>query len=283
MLAGAPMKLFARWLVLLFMAVGSVPSAAAPTGRYDPREAFAPFDMVLPANADPFGQRLARPGLLAEPRRLQDPRHPRSGDRMRSRGKAEIRYTNNSPDALDVLWLQLDQNRYRPESRGDCSRGRAIAGESPTAWRSTRCEVGQRQEPNRRADADQRHPHPGPAAGPARPRRHGRHCASPIITRFPRSDAAAARAGWIVRRRRDLLDRPMVSAHGRLRRHARLGHRSLPRPGILSRIRRFRLCGHACRRTCSSPARASWLNPQEVLTTRAARAPGQGPARATRR
>ena len=33
-------------------------------------------------------------------------------------GTVEITYTNNSPDNLGFLWLQLDQNIYRPESRG---------------------------------------------------------------------------------------------------------------------------------------------------------------------
>lgn len=32
-------------------------------------------------------------------------------------GEAEITYTNNSPDALNYLWLQLDQNIYRADSR----------------------------------------------------------------------------------------------------------------------------------------------------------------------
>src|ERR1700677_3433868 len=32
-------------------------------------------------------------------------------------GQETITYTNNSPDALDVLWLQLDQNIYRKGSR----------------------------------------------------------------------------------------------------------------------------------------------------------------------
>ena len=32
-------------------------------------------------------------------------------------GTETISYTNNSPDALDVLWVQLDQNIYRPDSR----------------------------------------------------------------------------------------------------------------------------------------------------------------------
>jgi len=30
--------------------------------------------------------------------------------------KATITYTNNSPDSLSYLWLQLDQNRFRPDS-----------------------------------------------------------------------------------------------------------------------------------------------------------------------
>ncbi|MGA9853588.1 MAG: M1 family metallopeptidase [Gammaproteobacteria bacterium] len=33
-------------------------------------------------------------------------------------GRVEITYTNNSPDKLDYLWLQLDQNLYRSDSRG---------------------------------------------------------------------------------------------------------------------------------------------------------------------
>jgi hypothetical protein len=34
------------------------------------------------------------------------------------RGNVQIRYTNNSPDSLRYVWLQLDQNLYRPGSEG---------------------------------------------------------------------------------------------------------------------------------------------------------------------
>lgn len=34
-------------------------------------------------------------------------------------GKVKITYTNNSPDNLAFVWLQLDQNRYKPNSRGE--------------------------------------------------------------------------------------------------------------------------------------------------------------------
>jgi hypothetical protein len=33
-------------------------------------------------------------------------------------GEVTISYTNNSPDALDHLWFQLDQNLFKPDSRG---------------------------------------------------------------------------------------------------------------------------------------------------------------------
>ncbi len=33
-------------------------------------------------------------------------------------GKIAITYTNNSPHTLDFVWLQLDQNKFTPESRG---------------------------------------------------------------------------------------------------------------------------------------------------------------------
>jgi len=33
-------------------------------------------------------------------------------------GDVAIDYTNNSPDSLDYLWLQLDQNLFKPDSRG---------------------------------------------------------------------------------------------------------------------------------------------------------------------
>jgi hypothetical protein len=33
-------------------------------------------------------------------------------------GKVTISYTNNSPEALDFVWLQLEQNRFKADSRG---------------------------------------------------------------------------------------------------------------------------------------------------------------------
>ena len=36
-------------------------------------------------------------------------------------GTVEIMYTNNSPDDLDFLWLQMDQNIYQKDSRGSAT------------------------------------------------------------------------------------------------------------------------------------------------------------------
>src|SRR4029079_18025279 len=36
-------------------------------------------------------------------------------------GDVEITYTNNSPDNLKFLWLQVDQNIYREDSRGSAT------------------------------------------------------------------------------------------------------------------------------------------------------------------
>ena len=38
--------------------------------------------------------------------------------RQRVAGSVTIRYTNNSPDTLRFVWLQLDQNLYRRGSKG---------------------------------------------------------------------------------------------------------------------------------------------------------------------
>jgi len=42
-------------------------------------------------------------------------------------GQVEINYTNKSPDHLDYVWLQLDQNKFKPTSRGAAITG-AVGG-----------------------------------------------------------------------------------------------------------------------------------------------------------
>src|SRR6185312_9403303 len=43
-------------------------------------------------------------------------------------GAETISYTNNSPDALSSLWLQLDQNTYRKDARSNSYKNRGSNG-----------------------------------------------------------------------------------------------------------------------------------------------------------
>jgi hypothetical protein len=77
-----------------------------------------------------LGQRSAGAIVVAEPRRLSDPldttAHALSGEEA-------ISYTNDSPDTLNALWLQVDQNRYCPHSRSHAADGAAVTKIAPAA------------------------------------------------------------------------------------------------------------------------------------------------------
>ena len=98
-------------------------SCAPALGAYDPRAAFAPLTLPEPANryrsangapGPDYWQNRADYQITA---RLDPKTKTLSGD-------VTITYTNNSPDALDVLWLQLDQNIYRRDARAGAAGGR---------------------------------------------------------------------------------------------------------------------------------------------------------------
>jgi hypothetical protein len=98
----------------------SVYDAAA--NPYDPLKTFAPLTLPEPANLIRSGSGAPGPAYWqnrADYRidaRLDPAAKQLFGDEV-------ITYTNNSPDTLDVLWLQLDQNLYRPDSRGHALEG----------------------------------------------------------------------------------------------------------------------------------------------------------------
>ena len=54
-------------------------------------------------------------------------------------GHETITYHNNSPHTLDYLWVQLDQNRHRRDSRGNRSAASASAVQPVTVSSKTRC------------------------------------------------------------------------------------------------------------------------------------------------
>jgi hypothetical protein len=99
-----------------------VTAAAAPPSTYNPRETFAPLDFAPAVNRYRSGSGLPGPDYWQNRAdyvinaRLDPAAHSIAGT-------VRIHYTNNSPDTLDVLWLQLEQNLYKPESRGNLSLG----------------------------------------------------------------------------------------------------------------------------------------------------------------
>ncbi len=111
-------------------------------------------------------------------------------------GTVEIRYTNNSPLPLDVLWLNLEQNRYRPDSRGVLSSGTAPGGITEgMSLDSVKLVQGKTIVAVQPLISDTR-------AQITLPRRSAtappRRCASPITTPSPRTRGAGAPAGWII-------------------------------------------------------------------------------------
>lgn len=87
---------------------------------YDHREAFHPF--FYPQTGTEYRSASGEPG----PKYWQNKADYKinvSIDTAKHSiaGKVEISYTNNSPDNLKFLWLQLDQNIYRQDSRGSAT------------------------------------------------------------------------------------------------------------------------------------------------------------------
>ena len=102
-------------------------ASAAAAGTYNPREAFAPFD----TGQAPTVYRSAdgRPGPQYWQNRADYRIAARLDPASRSiSGTVEIHYTNNSPQALDVLWLNIEQNRYKADSRSNLSGSSAPIG-----------------------------------------------------------------------------------------------------------------------------------------------------------
>jgi hypothetical protein len=104
-------------------------AAAADAPRYDPLKTFAPFTYPDPVNAYRSGD--GKPGPLfwqnRADYRIEATLDPAS---RQLTGRETITYTNHSPNALDVLWLQLEQNRYKSDARG------AFTSKFPTEFTS---------------------------------------------------------------------------------------------------------------------------------------------------
>ncbi|WP_375392542.1 M1 family metallopeptidase [uncultured Sphingomonas sp.] len=107
----------------------AITAAAATAQTYQPRETFAPFDMGQAVNAQRGADGL--PGPRYWQNRADYAIHATLDPATHAiAATVTIAYTNNSPATLDVLWLQLDQNIYKPGSRGMLTGGgsRGVGG-----------------------------------------------------------------------------------------------------------------------------------------------------------
>ena len=92
------------------------PVAAAPTGAFDPRETFAP--VAFPEAVNGFRSADGTPGPDYWQNRADYDIAARLDPAAKTIAATEtITYTNNSPSTLTSLWVQLDQNVYRPDAR----------------------------------------------------------------------------------------------------------------------------------------------------------------------
>ena len=88
--------------------------------KYDQKETFNP--QFYPSGGNDYRSASGEPGPKYWQNRA-DYRINCSLDTTnhRVRGEVTIEYTNNSPDNLKFLWLQLDQNIYKKDSRGSAT------------------------------------------------------------------------------------------------------------------------------------------------------------------
>lgn len=93
-------------------------AAVAAPAAYDPRVSFAPFDYPQPVNRYRGGDGLPGPDYWQN-RADYNIKISLDAARKSLRGSEVIHYTNNSPQQLDFLWLQLDQNQSRADARGN--------------------------------------------------------------------------------------------------------------------------------------------------------------------
>src|SRR5579863_6510509 len=109
--------------ILVAVGIAGLCRAAPADAPYDPKLTFAPLSFPEPANSYRSGSGAPGPAYWQNRADYQITATLDAATKTLS-GEEVITYTNNSPEALDVLWLQLDQNLYRADSRAGAVGGR---------------------------------------------------------------------------------------------------------------------------------------------------------------
>ncbi len=119
------------WFCALALLLAPAFTSAAPTAadhsavsRYDPLALFAPFQYRYATNR--YRAADGQPGPDYWQNRADYEIHATLDPQAKTiTGTETITYTNHSPQALGYLWLQLDQNLYRKDARGNFTRDHA--------------------------------------------------------------------------------------------------------------------------------------------------------------
>ena len=100
----------------------AAPSAATSASTYDPRITFAPLALPDPVNA--YRSSNGAPGPSYWQNVADYEMHANLDPQAKILHNDEvITYTNNSPDPLPSLWIQMEQNLYRKDARGQIVNG----------------------------------------------------------------------------------------------------------------------------------------------------------------
>jgi hypothetical protein len=105
-----------RTLLLLVGSLASCTSFAATPSVYDPYQSFAPLTLPEPVNLYRSSNGAPGPGYWQNAADYTIHASLNTESKLLT-GDEVISYTNNSPDRLDSLWIQLDENVYRKDAR----------------------------------------------------------------------------------------------------------------------------------------------------------------------
>jgi hypothetical protein len=103
----------------LIVSLSASAQALSDSAKYNHQDLFGPI--VWPVTGGDTRSASGQPGAHYWQNRADYQIHATLDEAARDttiNGDVSIDYTNNSPDKLDYLWLQLDQNLFRPGSRG---------------------------------------------------------------------------------------------------------------------------------------------------------------------
>ncbi|HEV7164388.1 MAG TPA: M1 family metallopeptidase [Gammaproteobacteria bacterium] len=104
-------------LTLLSASATGMAADSTAASNFDPHESFAPFRYQDSANSYRSASGVPAPAYWQNRASYKISATLDPVSRKLS-GSEVITYSNNSPDPLDVLWLQLEQDRFRRDARG---------------------------------------------------------------------------------------------------------------------------------------------------------------------